>query len=162
MKFNIKKISIALATIALTTTAAIAQPSPQNHEMMEITSISQKTRAQVIEEVKKAREDGTLEKIGREAGYAPEIELQSGHSAKTREQVIQELQNARASGELERMGSEAGYAPEFYSNIGQESSGLSRSEVIQQVIAARKDGLLDKIGSEAGYAPEIEAGNQMH
>lgn len=65
-----------------------------------------KTRAEVRAELKKAREDGSLAKINRERGYAPEFDAAGG--GRTRAEVLEELRRAREDGSLRRMNTNRG------------------------------------------------------
>lgn len=92
-----------------------------------------RSRAEVIEELKRAREDGSLAKMNSEAGYAPEFDLApvrraqdaqkpkaNLHSSalvfdapaagsRTRAEVLEELRVARDDGSLRRMNTNRGY-----------------------------------------------------
>ena len=57
----------------------------------------------MLVELQRAREDGTLEKMNSEAGYAAAFDNASGAKPRTRQEVLMELQRAREDGTLQRM-----------------------------------------------------------
>nr|WP_297526222.1 DUF4148 domain-containing protein [uncultured Roseateles sp.] len=95
-----------------------------------------RTRAEVIEELKRAREDGTLAKINSEAGYAPEFE-----PAPARRLAPSKDMKTSATGEQSS-------ALKFEAPA---AGGRTRAEVLEELRLARQDGSLRRMNTNRGY-----------
>ncbi|MCQ9617942.1 DUF4148 domain-containing protein [Paenalcaligenes niemegkensis] len=90
-----------------------------------------KTRAEVLQELEQARNQGLLHFADHEY---PVIRT-NGHR-KTRAEVVHELEQARKQGLLD-------FADDEYPVTRIEGNSKTRSEVLQELEQARKQGLLD-------------------
>lgn len=95
-----------------------------------------KSRAEVLAELQKARQDGSLAKIGSEAGYAPELEEASRPTGK-RPAKSSAGQAILADGALQFEAPAAG--------------GRTRAEVLDELRRAREDGSLRLMNTNRGY-----------
>ena len=104
---------------------------------------SVKTRAEVLSELQRAREDGSLAKMSRNFSYAPDY-ASTASNAPSRELVLSELQRAREDGSLAKMSRNFSYAPDYASTA---SNAPSRERVLSELQHAREDGSLQCLNS---------------
>ena len=121
-----RTLTLSLALLGASALPALAHPLSQNKE-------GARSRAEVLAELDAARRDGSLARMNREGGHAPEYEQRG---SRTRDEVRAELDAARRSGYMARLNRESGLPLEPMP-LGKS---ISRAEVLAELEHARADG----------------------
>lgn len=142
-EFIMSRISTPIAIAAAAILAAISIPSMASNGFTPANTESGgayhampggKTRAEVLAELQKAREDGSLAKVSSEASYAPEIE-----AAARRPAHVAALPSVKlGAGQIQFEAPAAG-------------AGRTRAEVLEELRRAREDGSLRRMNTNRGY-----------
>jgi hypothetical protein len=95
-----------------------------------------RTRAEVIDELKRAREDGSLAKMNSESGYAPEFEPAPARRVPSKESLPTSAAQTQSS------------ALQFEAPA---AGARSRAEVLEELRVARENGALRRMNTNRGY-----------